>query len=94
MELDLDKMAKQLEKALKNLTQEDIDKYFPDRKVPKGWVSIEEHLPMWYAIDVAQGYSEYKIKYADGKEDTTRVTDHSLWYYEAKERGVTHWWND
>ena len=94
MALDWDKMEKQLDKALKNITKEDIEKYFPERNIPVGWVSIEEHLPMWFAIDVAQGYSEYKVKYKDGKESTSGVTDHSTWYYMAKDAGITHWWND
>ncbi len=87
--LDLEKFRK----ALTNMTQEDIDKFKPN-PVPKGWVSIEAHLPMWMALDVVQGYSSYKVRYADGSEGMTKVSDHSTWYYLAKEKGITHWFNE
>jgi len=74
---------------------EPIDKkYFPDDIIPKGWVDIEDHLPQWMCKDVEQGFSIYKVKYKDGKEFETAVTDHNIWYYDAKAVGITHWWND
>lgn len=94
MTVDIKKMEEQLAKALKNLTKEDIEKYFPKRNIPFGWVSIEEHLPMWMGVDAEKGYSEYKVKYADGKKGESRVTDHSYWYYMAKDADITHWWNE
>lgn len=33
------------------------DKCFPPDTRPKGWLSIEEYLPMMYAIDIIQGYT-------------------------------------
>lgn len=71
----------------------EMREHFRDKR-PKGWLSIEEHLPMMYAKDIMQGYSEFKIKYADGKEGVARVSDHNIWYYHAKEAGVTHWFNE
>ena len=46
MALDLEKMSQKLGEALANMTQEEIDKYFPPDTRPKGWLSIEEYLPM------------------------------------------------
>ena len=92
MALDLKKLSKNFKKALKNITQEDIDKYFPPRGIKKGWVSIEDHLPMMYAIDIMHGYTKYRVKYADGKEGETGVADHNTWYFRAKEEGITHWY--
>ena len=41
MALDLEAISKKLDEALANMTQEDIDKYFPPDTRPKGWLSIE-----------------------------------------------------
>ena len=90
---DLEAMSKKLHEALANMTQEDIDKYFPPDTRPKGWLRIEEHLPMMYAIDIMQGYTLYKVKDKDGNEFESGVSDHNVWYYMAKEAGITHWWN-
>ena len=68
-------------------------KYFPPDTRPKGWLSIEEYLPMMYAIDIIQGYTIYKVKDKDGNEFESAVSDHNVWYYVAKEAGITHWWN-
>lgn len=62
--------------------------------IPKGWVSIEDHLPMWMAEDFMQGGTGYRIKFANGYEGTSMVSDHNVWYYEAKEADITHWWNE
>lgn len=91
MALDL----KKLQEAIDNITPEEIEKYFPPDTRPKGWLSIEDYLPHCYAIDfVVKGYSEFKVKYADGHTDVSRVCDHGVWYYYAKEEGITHWLNE
>lgn len=90
-------MVKALRNHLKNMTpqeKEEMKEFFKDKN-PKGWVSVEDGLPMWKAMDVMKGYSEYKVKDKEGKEFVTQVTDHTTWYYfVAKEQGITHWWND
>lgn len=62
-------------------------------KVPEGWISIEKHLPKWMARDFERGCSEYMVRKADGTLLNACVSDHGTWYYHAKEKGVTHWWN-
>lgn len=64
-----------------------------NQNIPKGWVSIEEHLPIMYAIDYFNDGTLYKVKDKEGNEFTSSVMDHNLWYYMAKEAGITHWWN-
>ena len=93
MALDLEKMSKDFEDALSNITDEEIEKHFADKR-PKGWLSIEQYLPMMYAKDFAQGYSVFKVRDKEGKEFESAVADHNVWYYEAKEMGITHWLND
>jgi hypothetical protein len=93
MALDLEEMSRKLDEALANMTQEEIDKYFPPDTRPKGWLSIEEYLPMMCAIDIMQGYTLYKVKDKDGNEFESAVSDHNVWYYMAKDAGITHWWN-
>ena len=74
--------------------KEEWDEMFPpENDPPKGWVSIEDHLPMWMAKDVQEGSTEYKVKFKDGTTGNTYVSDHSVWYYYAKEIGITHWFN-
>jgi len=87
------KSLRLLRKALKEMTPEETEKYFPKDTRPKGWLSIEDYLPMWMADDAAKGYSEYRVRLSDGTERTTRVADHNTWYYEAKYNGITHWLN-
>ena len=94
MALDKDKMSKALDKALADITPEEIEKYFPADKRPKGWISIEDSLPQCLGGDfITQGYSRYKVKNAQGEEFFTHVCDHNMWYVISKEEGVTHWWN-
>lgn len=91
-----DSLAEKLKKHLDSLSEEELEKvreFFRD-DTPKGWLSIEEHLPMWKMDDIEQGYSVYKVRDKDGNEFETAVTDHHIWYYEAKENGVTHWLNN
>ncbi len=87
-----------LQKYLEGLTPEEKEaqrkEFFPPDNTPKGWVSIEDHLPMMKALDIMEGYTAYKVKDKDGEEFETRVSDHDIWYYIAKEAGITHWWNE
>jgi len=74
-----------------------IEKYCPPDNTPKGWVSIEEALPMVTVDDVLNndGLVKFiKVKNKNGEEFDDRVGDHNIWYYRAKENGITHWWND
>jgi hypothetical protein len=91
------KMVKALREHLESLTPEQIEeireKYFTDKR-PKGWLSIEEHLPMMFAIDIVRGYSVFKVKDKDGNEFESAVADHNIWYYRAKDEGITHWLNE
>ena len=93
MALDLEEMKKKIDEFLANITQEEINKYFPPDTRPKGWLSIEEYLPLMCAIDIVQGYTLYKVKDKNGNEFESAVSDHNNWYYYAKEEGITHWWN-
>lgn len=88
MAIDLEKLGK----AMENITQEDIDKYFTDKR-PKGWLSIEKYLPTMYAEDIIQGYSVFKVRDKEGNEFDSYVSDHNVWYYKAKKLGITHWLN-
>ena len=96
MEERLKKSLDALEKHLENMSEEEKEemrKYFED-KTPKGWVSIEEHLPNCTVDDLlGKGYSEYIVKDKDGNEFVSAVCDHNIWYYHAKEIGITHWFN-
>lgn len=85
---------KELENKINNISEEEIEKYFPKDTRPKGWLSIEEYLPMMYAIDIMQGYTPYKVKDKNGNEFESAVSDHNIWYYMAKETGITHWLNE
>lgn len=93
MALNLKNLKEEIDKALENISAEDIAKYFPEDKTPKGWVSIYEHLPMWKAVDIMHGGTRYKVKTADGREGYSWVSDHNVWFHEAESIGITHWWN-
>ena len=86
-----------LARHLKNMTDEEkaeMEKFFEDKR-PKGWLSIEEHLPMMFAEDLAQGYTVFKVRDKDGREFESCVTDHTVWYYMiAKPLEITHWLNE
>jgi hypothetical protein len=94
MAIDLEEMSKRLDELLANTTQEEIDKYFPPDTRPKGWLDIEEYLPMMYAIDIEKGFSTFRVKDANGNEFESYVSDHNTWYYMAKQNGITHWYNE
>lgn len=91
-------MLGNLKNFLDSCTEEEIaehkEKYFPESTTPKGWISIEDELPAWLGVDVEKGYTSYKVKYDDGRENTSSVSDHNVWYYHAKDQGITHWWNE
>lgn len=93
-DFDFNKAARILKESLENMTPEEEEKYFPKDTKPKGWISIDEHLPMFMAVDLLEGGSTYKVKFVDGTEGKTKVADHNTWYYYAKEAGITHWWNE
>ena len=94
--MNFKEMEKKLDEVLENMTDEEIEKYFPKSKTPKGWVSIEDELPQCMAMDfITQGYSEYRVKDKDRNEFITRVTDHMVWYHMiAKQNNITHWFNE
>jgi hypothetical protein len=93
----MENFVEELRKYLESLTPEQLEeerqKFFPEDTKPKGWLSIEEHLPMFMANDIMQGYSIYKVRDKDGNEFESGVADHNTWYYEAKDAGITHWLN-
>lgn len=95
MEERFQKSIDALKHHLANMTEEEkaeMKEHFRDKR-PKGWLSIEEHLPMMFAKDIMKGCSKFKVRYADGKEGFTYVADHNTWYYRAKDEGITHWFN-
>jgi hypothetical protein len=91
-------MINALKNHLDNMTEaekEEMKAFLKGPKIPLGWVSIEDHLPFCSAGDYCdKGYSEYKVKFADGTERLSGVCDHHIWYYEVKAIGVTHWYNE
>ena len=82
-----------LDKVLKKYTKKDLEKYFSSVDKPKGWLSIEEYLPEMMVSDVEKGHSIYMVRDVNGNEFETKVSDHNVWYYEAKRNGITHWLN-
>jgi hypothetical protein len=86
-----------LDKALKEMTPEDMEKYFPkEDPLPEGWIDIEQHLPMVTVDDVLNNDGLFKnvwVKDDKNNEFETTVGDHNTWYYMAKEAGITHWYN-
>lgn len=94
-------IVEQLRDYFESLSPEELEEHrehfrkaIEANKKPPGWISIEEHLPMFLAKDIMQGYSIYKVKNKDGEEFETSVSDHNTWYYLAKANGITHWLND
>ena len=83
---------KKLKEALKDITPEEIEKYFTKDIRPKGWISIEDSLPDCMAGDfVEKGYTNITVKNKEGEEFETHVCDNLIWYYLVKKQGVTHW---
>ena len=89
----VDKLRQHLDSMSEEEIKEMREKYFTDKR-PKGWLSIEEHLPMMFAVDVMQGYSVFKVRDTNGEEFESIVSDHNTWYHYAKEIGITHWLNE
>jgi len=90
-------MALDLEKfriVLNNITTEEMEYYFPADTTPKGWISIEDHLPTFKAKDIIEGCTYYKVKFDNDAEGVSCVADHYTWYYYAKSVHITHWWNE
>jgi hypothetical protein len=91
----LKKSLESFRKHINSLSKEELaalKERFKDN-TPKGWLSIEDHLPKMFARDIMQGYSVYKVRDKDGNEFESGVSDHNIWYYDAKEAGITHWLN-
>lgn len=84
-----------LTEHLDNMSEEEKKEtveYFRDKR-PTGWLKIDDHLPYMSAIDMFSGGTTFNVRYEDGSESTSTVMDHNIWYYEAKEAGITHWLN-
>lgn len=65
----------------------------PFEDIPKGWISIESHLPMFLADDIFKGGTTYKVKDIDGNEFEAIVSDQHVFYQIAKNSNITHWLN-
>ncbi len=95
---DNDKRIENFHKILATITKENLEKYLPkEDPIPFGWISIEEHLPMVTCDDFLKNdaiVKVIKVRYSDGTEDISHVGDHNIWYYRAKEAGITHWLNE
>lgn len=88
-------MILRLREHLNNMTPEEMEEtreFFRDKK-PKGWLSIEEYIPMMFASDIEQGYSVFRVKDIEGNEFDTPVSDGNTWYYWAKEQDIVEWFN-
>lgn len=88
----------ELRNHLNSLSEDELEKMREDFKsqeesIPDGWVDIELHLPQMLVKDIVQGYSTYKVMNIDGEIFETIVSDHNVWYYQAKKQGITHWFN-
>ncbi len=94
--MDYDKMTRDFEAFLDSpegkQSIKDFAKTLPPPP-PKGWLSIEEHLPMWMGRDFCKGYSAYTARDKEGILYFTHVSDHNTWYYMAKEQGIIEWYN-
>lgn len=98
MALDLKSMADNLQEHFDSMTEEELQKeirdFFPENTTPKGWINIEDELPMMLARDIMIGCTEYMVKFNNDTLGVTCVSDHNTWYYYAKNIGITHWWNE
>lgn len=96
MEDKINDSLNNLRNYLKNMTKEqeaEMREHFRDKR-PKGWLSIEEHVPMMLIKDISEGSSKIKVKYQDGTEGFSYVSDGHIWYHRAKDEGITHWFNE
>lgn len=96
MSLDLKKIDEILNSQLAKETADTINKlYGQEPPIPKGWVSIEEHLPSCYVEDfITKGYTDIKVRNVQGEEFDTCVSDSLIWYYSVKEAGAVEWFNN
>lgn len=93
--LDIKTLTQKLQDHFDNLDEKDLEElreFFKD-DTPKGWLSVEDYLPHWLACDIEQGYSTYKVRDIEGNEFDSIVSDHTMWYHIAKQKGITHWLN-
>lgn len=94
MAFNVNEELEKIHEAITKLSPEEYAYFFSSDPKPKGWISIEEHLPMFMAKDIEQGYSSYLVKDKDGNKFETQVSDHNTWYVlVAKPNGITHWLN-
>jgi hypothetical protein len=84
--------------ALEKLSPEELDELWKrsgDPEIPKGWVSVNDHLPKWLSGDVEKGFTTYKVRDKDGNEFESDVVDHQVWWHrDAIPMNITHWWKD
>lgn len=97
----LKKSLELLDEYLSQNSPEELQKLMDEISGPdsnlKGWVDIEEELPMVTCGDVLENNALVKfVKVKNTKEEEweSQVGDHNTWYYHAKEAGITHWWKD
>lgn len=96
-------MVEALREYLENRTPEEIKRdedFFAENslhQIPTGWIDIEEYLPIVTGQDVIDNgglFKKIKVRNKEGKEGESQVADHNVWYYMAKEQGITHWLNE
>ena len=71
--MKLNEVKQKIDNFFNNLTEDEIEKlkekYSPkESNTAKGWVSIEESLPILRALDLFEGGTEYKILFEDGQD--------------------------
>lgn len=93
LEKEREARQKQANDLIDAIKKEDLDEYCSIYDIPKGWVNIEDFLPMMLAVDFLTG-TTYKVKDKQGAEFLSIIGDHNTWYYYAKENGITHWYNE
>lgn len=94
---NLNKSMGALKKLLNEASEEDLARWreiLIKNETPKGWISIEKHLPQMKAKDIIQGYSVYKCRDSKGVETYTTVSDHNSWYYFALGNDIKEWFNE
>lgn len=94
---ELNFLNKKLDRIIKQITLQDYQLFTKkEKEIPKGWVSIEKHLPVCSTIDfLKKEYTPYKVKDKNGDIFECGVGEDSLvWYSDVKTIGVEYWWND
>ena len=90
-----------LQAKINSITPEEMQEWHEEyeRKnppPPKGWISIEDHLPQILVKDFIEGRPTiYKVKDKNGKEfEIGQGGDALVWkYMYAEPLGITHWFN-